>query len=392
MKYSKRILATFALGAAGLLGLGACTGGQTAEQPATPDPSTETQETLEYTVAIVRWDAGDLFFNGVQAGEEMAFAQLAEMGVTVNYKVVAANDASQQIDGLRALMAQGIDGVSLVPWRGDAMRDIVAELTDSGIPVVVHNLTVPEADVPFVAFDNVDAGQLGGDILVENIRQSRGDSLADGGVILLLRGDTTASFDRDRAEGYTTAFNELIAEYPNVEIVERANLGYQGEPARKAVEDAITRYGANKILAVASVDGTMGVGGAIPALKAAGLEVGTGEVAGAVPVSTIDCSQPELDSIVAGDLAHCSQQPAIAEGILVQFLLYDMISNGSVTPSDNALGLIKGWEDVPWGPVTIQSRTDISGPWYRTEAFAVPSEVPVRNPYNWSEAADITGD
>ena len=271
------------------------------------------------------------------------------------------------------------------------MRDLVNELTAEGIPVVVHNLTVPEQEVPFVAFDNVDAGRLAGDVIVENIKKSRGDSLADGGVILVLRGDVTASFDRDRAAGLNAAYEALVAEYPNIEIVERADLGYQAEPARKAVEDAITRYGAENILAVSSVDGTMAVGGTIPALQAAGLSVGPGDTAGNVPVSSIDCSRPELDSIAAGELTHCSQQPAIAEGVLVQYLLYDMIKNGATTPSDDVLSLIEGWDDVPWAPVTVESRDDIAGPWYRTNAFAVPSVVPVENPYNWADAADIAG-
>jgi len=394
MQRKFRFLKATALGAAGLMALAACAGGAAESAPAADDssaPADAAAETLEYDIAVVRWDAGDIFFNGVQAGEEMAIAQLAEMGVKVNFKVVAANDAGQQIDGLRALMAQGIDGVSLVPWRGDSMRDLVNELTAEGIPVVVHNLTVPEQEVPFVAFDNVDAGRLAGDVIVENIKKSRGDSLADGGVILVLRGDVTASFDRDRAAGLNAAYEALVAEYPNIEIVERADLGYQAEPARKAVEDAITRYGAENILAVSSVDGTMAVGGTIPALQAAGLSVGPGDTAGNVPVSSIDCSRPELDSIAAGELTHCSQQPAIAEGVLVQYLLYDMIKNGATTPSDDVLSLIEGWDDVPWAPVTVESRDDIAGPWYRTNAFAVPSVVPVENPYNWADAADIAG-
>jgi ABC-type sugar transport system substrate-binding protein len=395
MQRKFRFLKATALGAAGLMALAACAGGAAESAPAADDssaPADAAAETLEYDIAVVRWDAGDIFFNGVQAGEEMAIAQLAEMGVKVNFKVVAANDAGQQIDGLRALMAQGIDGVSLVPWRGDSMRDLVNELTAEGIPVVVHNLTVPEQEVPFVAFDNVDAGRLAGDVIVENIKKARGDSLADGGVILVLRGDVTASFDRDRAAGLNAAYEALVAEYPNIEIVERADLGYQAEPARKAVEDAITRYGAENILAVSSVDGTMAVGGTIPALQAAGLSVGPGDTAGNVPVSSIDCSRPELDSIAAGELTHCSQQPAIAEGVLVLYLLYDMIKNGATTPSDDVLSLIEGWDDVPWAPVTVESRDDIAGPWYRTNAFAVPSVVPVENPYNWADAADIAGD
>lgn len=52
-------------------------------------------------------------------------------------------------------------------------------------------------------------------------------------------------------------------------MVERADLDYGAEPVRKAVEGAITRYGIDKVLAIASVDGTLAVGGAIPAIKTA---------------------------------------------------------------------------------------------------------------------------
>ncbi len=369
----------------------ACGSSSSSQAPSSDPGATDAGSGKEYNIALVRWDAGDIFFNGVQYGEEQQIKAIEEAnGVKINYKVVAANDAAQQLDGIRALMAQGIDGVSLVPWKGEALTSVLKELEGQNIPVVVHNLTVPESPFPFVAFANADAGRLAGEAIVAGLEESRGaDWGKDGGVILLLRGDVTFSFDQERNEGYRSVFDKVTAQFPNVEIVERAGLGYQGEPARKAVEDAITRYGVDKILAVASVDGTMAVGGGVPALKTAGANLASGSE-NRVIVTSIDCSKPELESIAANELGHCSEQPAIAEGVLVQNLLYDMMSKGTIKPSEGA-ELVASWTDVPWTPVEVLGRDDITGSWFKTQAFAVPGTVPVDSEFHWANAGIAGG-
>ena len=380
MNIRKKYLAVGALSVVAALALVACSSGGTGSA----DDDT-------YTVAIVRWDAGDIFFNGVQAGEKQAIADLEkENDVTIETKVVAVNDAAGQLDGLQALVSQGIDGVSLVPWRGESMVQVLKELRDQGIPVVVHNLAVPDTEAPFVAFDNVLAGKFAAESIVEDLVTSRGeDWAAKGGSIVLLRGDVTNSFDRGRFDGYMSVFQPIIDENPGVKIVERANLDYQGEKGRKAVEDAITSEGAGNILAVGSVDGTMAVGGAIPALKTAGISVAVGEPA-SVPVTSIDCSAPELESIAANELSHCSEQPALAEGVLVQRLLFDMMSRGAVD-ADPAVADIPEWADAPWGPVKATTRDDMAGPWFATKAFAVPGDLPLDSPEHWANATSVSG-
>lgn len=349
-------------------------------------------ESDSYTIAQVRWDAGDIFFNGVAAGEEQAVAALEEEnGVDIELKTVAANDAGEQLNGLQQLITQGIDGVSLVPWRGESMVSVLEQLESEGIPVVVHNLTVPGQKAPLVAFDNVAAGRLAGEAMLTAIEASRGaDWAAQGGSIILLRGDITASFDRDRFTGYMEALQPVLDANPGVEIVERADLGYAGEPARGAVADAITSAGADKILGVGSVDGTMAVGGAIPALKTGGAVVGSGQPNG-VAVTSIDCSQAELDSIAASELTHCSEQPALAEGELVMRLLYDMMSRDSVEPTEG-IEQVEAWDGKPWAPVEVTTRDDIEGPWYKTQAFAVPADLPVDSPDHWAVASGAAGD
>lgn len=359
---------------------------------AEPSASGTDGDKKSYTIAQIRWDAGDIFFNGVAAGESAAIADLEkEHDVDIEVKTVAANDAGDQLNGLQQLITQGIDGVSLVPWRGESMVAVIKQLQAKKIPVVVHNLTVPGADVPFVAFDNVEAGRLSGEAIVNGIEAARGADWAEkGGTIVLLRGDITASFDKDRYTGYMEVLEQVAAENPNVKIVERADLGYQGEPARAAVSDAITSFGAENILAVGSVDGTMAVGGAIPALKSAGAVIGTGKP-NAVAITSVDCSQAELDSIAKQELTHCSEQPALVEGQLVSKLLYDMMSNGSTEPSEG-IENVDEWAGKPWGPIEVTTRDDISGPWYKTKAFGVPEALPVDSPDHWAVASGASGD
>jgi ABC-type sugar transport system substrate-binding protein len=344
-----------------------------------------------YTIAQIRWDAGDIFFNGVAAGEKKAIADIEKKeGVTIKVRTVAANDAGEQLNGLQQLITQGIDGVSLVPWRGESMVRVLDQLKSQKIPVVVHNLTVPGQEAPLVAFDNVAAGKLAGEAMLAGIEAGRGaDWASKGGSIMLLRGDITASFDKDRFTGYMQALQPVIDANPGVKIVERADLGYAGEPARGAVADAMTSVGAENILAVGSVDGTMAVGGAIPALKTGGAVVGTGK-ANAVAITSIDCSKAELDSIAAGELTHCSEQPALAEGELVSRLLYDMMSRNSLKPSDG-VEKITEWDGKPWAPVEVTTRDDIKGPWYKTQTFAVPKDLPVDSPEHWAIASGASG-
>ena len=344
-----------------------------------------------YTVAQIRWEAGDIFFNGVSTGEDQAIKDIESAdGVKINLKTVAANDAGEQLNGLQQLITSGIDGVSLVPWRGESMVSVLKQLDSQGIPVVVHNLIVPGQKQPFVAFDNVKAGELAGKAMLAAIEKARGaDWASQGGTIVILRGDITASFDKDRFAGYMSQIQPVLDANPKVKLAERAGLGYQGEPARGAVADALTSAGKDKVLGIGSVDGTMAVGGAIPALKTGGAVVGN-DKPNAVAVTSIDCSQAELDSIAAGELTHCSEQPALAEGILVMNMLYDMMKNGTTTPSDGVEN-IDGWDGKPWMPIEKTTRDDIAGTWYKTQAFPVPGPLPLDSAEHWAVASGATG-
>ncbi len=382
---------------AGAIGLGAssvlaaCGGQQPTAAPAaqpTAVPNVNKLPKTDLNIAVIRWDPGDIYFNGVQLGQELERKRIQTAdGVKINFNVFGKNDVSAQITALQDQLTRGVDGVLLVPWRGEAMVPLVTEIHNKGIPCVTSNAWVPKAPSVFVAFDNQEAGKLAGQAIVDKLTALRGPDWMDKeGVLIELRCIITASFDIGRHTGYHQVFDPIVKDHPNLKIEVR-ECGCDDAQARKAVDDLISRYGKDKILCVASVDGTMGIG-AIPSLKAAGIFFPPDDPRH-VPVTTVDASQPELQAIAKGELTHSSEQPAVGEGIMTMRLLYKMIKDGKLIEKPSAPSVIYENGDEtgakePWMPVQVIPSDAFDGPWYKTRAFSVPKDLPVNDHGHWA--------
>ena len=343
-------------------------------------------EAKDYKVAVIRWEPNDIYFNGVALGQQQEAKRIqTENGDTITFNVFGANDAGQQLKALQAQFDSGVDGVLLTSWRGEAMRSIVKQLQEANIPVVTTNAWVPGVKQTFVAFDNETAGRLGGEALIKRLDTLRGKGWAEkGGVFIELRCIITASFDIARHTGYRSALDPIAAKYPGVKIVEQ-EAGCDGGKARKIVDDVISREGADKILGVASIDGTMGIGGAVPAFKAQELLFPIDDPKH-IPVATIDGTVPEFQSMARGEIDHISVQPATGEGIISMRMLYTLMS-GKDLP-DEANVLLKGEEPV-WAPVKVLTPDAIEGSWYQTQAYSVPGDANYDDPRNWANEMTV---
>lgn len=335
----------------------------------------------DYAVAVIRWEPNDIYFNGVALGQQQEAKRIETAnGDKITFNVFGANDAGAQLNALQAQFDRGIDGVLLTSWRGEAMRNIVTQLGDAGIPVVTTNAWVPGVKQTFVAFDNEAAGRLGGEALVKRLDELRGEGWRqDGGVFIELRCIITASFDIARHTGYRSVLDAVAADNPNVRIVEQ-EAGCDGGKARKVVDDIISREGADKILGIASIDGTMGIGGAVPAFKAQDLLFPLDDPKH-IPVATIDGTVPEFQSMSRGEIDHISVQPATGEGIVSMRLLHALMSG---QPLPGEADVLLPDENPIWAPVKVMTPEDIDGPWYQTQAYSVPGNANYDDPRNWA--------
>ena len=337
-----------------------------------------------YRVAVIRWAASDIYFNGVQMGQERERQRLEkEHGVKIEFRVSGANDVSQQHYDLDAQITHGADGVLLVPWRGETMSSVVTELYKKGIPVVTSNALVPGAPQTFGAFDNRDAGRLGGEAIVRRLTELRGaDWAIKGGVIIELRCIITSSFDIGRHQGYRSVLDPIARANPNLKIETREARCDAGM-ARKAVDGMIARHGAANVLAVASIDGTMGVGGAVQSFQAHGLLYPLKDPRH-IPVATVDGTLVELQAIARGHIDHVSVQPADGEGILSMRLLFNMMKAGKPMTRTDKVSTIMADSKELWAPVQVEPGTAFDGTWYRTKAFGVPADVKYDDQRLWS--------
>ncbi|GAP15763.1 monosaccharide ABC transporter substrate-binding protein, CUT2 family [Longilinea arvoryzae] len=354
----------------------------TSAPEATTAPAAEKKE---YNIAVIRWDPNDIYFNGVQLGQEMERDRIqTEEGVTINFNVFGANDAAKQVTALQQMMDTGIDGVLISPWRGEAMVSLVEDLNTRGIPVVAHNNAIPGGKSAFVAMDNFAAGEGAAKYVVQRLEEVRGADWAktEGGVLVELRCIVTISADIGRHDGYHSVFDPILAENKNL-TWETTEAGCDGAKARKYVDDMISRYG-DKIMAIVSIDGTMGVGGAVPALDAQSMLVPP-EDAKHIVIATVDGTQVELQAINKGDTDVSFVQPAVGEGITSMHVLWDMIKNGGAqmdTPTADS-DYLTG--DEPWEPVVETSGASLGfeGPWFKLQTYGVPVDRKVEDKSNW---------
>ena len=337
-----------------------------------------------YEVAVIRWSPNDIYFNGVQLGQELERQRLQEEhGVEIEFRVFGANDVSEQRNALDAQLARGVDGVLLVPWRGESMRGPVAQMREDGIPVVTSNAWVPDAPQVFVAFDNEEAGMLGGQAIVSRLNELRGEDWpSQGGVIIELRCIITASFDIGRHNGYHSVLGPIADAHDGL-VIETREAGCDGGDARSAVDDIISRYGPENVLAVASIDGTMGIGGAVPAFEAQGMLFPPDDPRH-IPITTVDGTVPELQAIARGHITHASVQPAIGEGVMSMRLLFEMMQSGEIPETPSQAGVLYDGGEELWMPIAVNPSETFDGVWYRTTAYSVPGDVNYDDPRVWS--------
>lgn len=352
-------------------------------------------------IASIRWSSDDIFFNAVQYGQEQEIKRLKEEeGVNIDFKVLAASDETEQVNAMQTQIDSGVDGILHTPWRGEAMIPLLEQANERGIPVVTHNLIVPEAPQAHVAVSNEDAGRLSAEQLVARLNELRGEDWpSKGGLIIATRCFTSEAFDIARFGGFESVMNPILEQNPDLKL-EVVLTECAADNARQGIDDQLSRYGSDALLGVWSIEGTGAVGGIIPALDSRDLLFPRDDPKHIV-VTAIDGTGPEMDAIKAGNLDHTSQQPTVGEGMMSMRMLYNYITQEKLPEPDSAL--VPGddpsapWKSVQlnspvevygdaqevWQPITVVADDRFAGPWYQLPIVEIPKDIPPDSPDSW---------
>lgn len=145
-------------------------------------------------------------------------------------EVISANrngGPTEQIADLRSLISQGVDAIVVLPSDATTLNDVIAEAVAKDIVVVSVDSAVTSEEAYNVTNDQKEYGRLGGEALAE--------MLGGEGNVVEMRGIAGVPADTDRHEG----FMEALSEYPDIEVVQETNTGWDFSVAGEQALDLL---------------------------------------------------------------------------------------------------------------------------------------------------------
>jgi D-xylose transport system substrate-binding protein len=199
----------------------------------------------------------------------------------------ADQDPTKQQSQVEAAVTEGVDVIVLDPVDSTSAAGMVTRAQQSDIPVISYDRLILDADLAaYAEFNSPEVGKQQGDALA--------GALADNGnpkgPIIQINGDPKDNNAKLFKEGATEVFQQK-----GIEVAQEYDTpDWLPENAQKEMDQAITAVGDDGFHGVlAANDGT--AGGAIAALKGAGIDPST------VPVTGQDAELAGIQRVISGE-------------------------------------------------------------------------------------------
>jgi ribose transport system substrate-binding protein len=194
----------------------------------------------------------------------------------------ARGDAATQSSQVDDLIARGVDVLILSPADAKALAPAAKRATDKGIKVIASDRNVDSPVSTYIGSDNVEAGRVGGEYIVE--------TLGGKGNVVELQGSLGASPTIDRNKGFEEALQGS-----DIKVIASETADYARDKGLQVMENLLQRFGAGEIDAVFTHNDEMSLG-AIQAIREAGRQ-------DEIKVVGVDGQESALRAIEAGQYA-----------------------------------------------------------------------------------------
>ncbi len=222
---------------------------------------------------------------------EAATAKAKELGYKIDIKD-AQEDVVKQQDQVNTMIEMGYDAIIVVPVDTSAMGPITDAVTAAGIPLVYVNRNPfgteqPPEGVYYVGSQEIVAGQLQGEYLVEKMGEK-------GGVGILM-----GILSNEGAVKRTEGNEEVLSKYPDIKILAKEAGDWQSDKGMALTENWLTAYG-DQLTAILANNDNMAIG-ALQALEAAGRDDVIVMGVDAIPDALNLVKEGKLDATVLQD-------------------------------------------------------------------------------------------
>lgn len=264
-------------------------------------------------------------------------------------------DISAQVDAVRQMINQDVDGIVIIPW-GDALIDVIEEATNEhGIPVFTVDADVEsDAIKTNTGFGQEEAGTQSGELMIQNLEEAKPDK--DTYEILHVRGPFMGI-----ANARTESFNSVISSHDKAEIVSTVESEWSRETAQQNVQSWIQSNGKPDGIYSTNLSSGLGTLGALERLDMKAKKNSDGHV----ELVQIDGSPETNEAIANGYIDAAIDQPNYFYVPLAMKQLELWYANGGddalfevgqeVTTDDISIptGQFKGvdlWSEPIWAP------------------------------------------
>ncbi|MCG9696618.1 ABC transporter substrate-binding protein [Shewanella sp. Isolate11] len=206
---------------------------------------------------------------GSESGWRTSFSEAVKAEAKVRGIDLKFSDAQQkqenQIKAVRSFIAQGVDAIIIAPVVETGWAPVLREAKRSRIPVVIVDRNVKVADNLYLTRIASDFKEEGVKIAQWLMDETKGECR-----IAEIQGTVGATASIDRAAG----FNEVIAKYPNANIVRSQTGEFTRAKGKEVMESFLkAQSAAEPFCAIWAHNDEMALG-AIQAVKEAGLKPG----------------------------------------------------------------------------------------------------------------------
>jgi D-xylose transport system substrate-binding protein len=198
----------------------------------------------------------------------------------------ATQDAAKQQQQAEAALTQGVDVMVLDPVDGAAAAAIVNQANAKNVPVISYDRLLLNSEPDYyVEFDSPSVGKIQGQALVDKLNEDG----AKGGIVMINGAPTD-----NNAKLFKEGAHSVIDSSPFKVLKEYDTPDWTPAKAQQEMDQAIAALGKDGFVGVyAANDGT--AGGAIAAMKGAGIDPSTR------PVTGQDAELAAIQRILAGE-------------------------------------------------------------------------------------------
>lgn len=291
-----------------------------AEEPAAEEPAAEEPAAADEEM-LFAYSQAEL----VNAWRVTNQADMEEQVEAAGVKLITADanqDPSKQLSDVENFLAQQPDCLIVSPLEAEASAPVVDLANEANVPLVIidRNIVATPGEGMYISEitqSHVISGRLLAEKTVELLTEKYGEPR---GNVVHVQGLAGASPVIDA----NTGWDEVMADYPNIQTVATSDAGFTKDGGLKVMEDFLQRFPEGEIDVVRSDYSDMTMG-AIEAIKNAGRTELLGFVVGE------GGHVKAIQAVVDGEIARETQTPPYFGEISVKTCL-DYLAGNSVEP------------------------------------------------------------